>query len=580
MKNLFLTIVLFASQISAQVQDSNPFTIACRIAERIMSETTFELTTAEQKSALDLQVIDFSKAFCRSNEKYAYAFSTLSVKKNIKLKFGISYSAPIKVWLNGKLIFQNNKQAKFYFKEAAYSIFKFQDTVTFSLNKGLNRLVIFSSLHGEPVIFLREITGAEEKPVSEFLPVFKEPASTWQWCFTGSESIYKKGANSYPPNSSLKRIYNCDESLKDSIIFIKPAVLKKLAENPGRTFKKESFADWSYPNGALMMTMLNLWKATGDEKYHKYVEKYCAFINDNIPLFRKQYFKDHDLRVSFYRIFRKSMLDDVGAASLPFAELSMQDHIHNYDSLLTAMSDFILKGQSRLADGTLCRPEPEEWTIWADDLFMSVPLLVRMGVITGKNIYFNEATKQIINFNKYLFDPGKKLYKHGWFSRAKQRSKVFWGRANGWVVWAETEALKFFPAEDRRCKEIKNIFKEHLEGILTCQDESGMWHQVLDDSSSFEETSCSAMFIAGLSYGIRNGIIDKGYSDNVLKAWSALQKKISRDGVVKDICCGTGIGMNAEFYNLRERYDNDLRGLGAVINAGIEVSALKKFLEK
>ncbi len=150
--------------------------------------------------------------------------------------------------------------------------------------------------------------------------------------------------------------------------------------------------------------------------YSEFGKKYCDFIFSNLDIFKKQYFRDHDIRGSFYRVFRKGMLDDAGSPVLPFVQIELNNHIRIYDTLINSMADYILHEQSRLQDGTFCRPEPEKETVWADDLFMSVPLLMRLGVLNNDEKYFNEAAKQVINFNRYLFDNDNKIYKHGWFS--------------------------------------------------------------------------------------------------------------------------------------------------------------------
>jgi rhamnogalacturonyl hydrolase YesR len=203
-----------------------------------------------------------------------------------------------------------------------------------------------------------------------------------------------------------------------------------------------------------------------------------------------------------------------------------------------------------------------------------------MGILQKNDKYFDEAGKQIINFNKYLFDKDLNRYSHGWISKTGKRTSVFWGRANGWILWAESEALKYIPKENKQYKNIEEIYVKHLNGIISCQDKDGMWHQILDDKNSFKETSCTAMFIIALSRGIISGLIEKENSENVFRAWSSLQDKINSKGIVKDICCGTGIGPDKEFYESRKRYNNDPRGLGAVITAAIEVDKLERYLEK
>ncbi len=569
MKKLLFVILCAAVYISAQDQD--PLIVGKRIADRIISETRFETVTAAQKPSADVQVIDFQKAFVSDTMNNVYAIAYNSMMENKELKFGISYSSPVNVWINGRQVFGGREENRFEFKEIAYSIFVFNDTIKADLRRGENTFVVESAGRGKAKVYLREITLPEERPASVFVPCSRDIKNyTWPWCFVAAGKI-KIDVNNIPADiKSGRYMHIIPGALK----------LKKLASNPNSTYKKDSFADWNYPNGILMMSLAELSEKTGDEIYGRFVKKYCNFIKDNMQQFGKQYYEDNDLRGSFYRMFRKSMLDDAGAPALPFAETELNKHIDNYDKIINEMADYIMNRQTRLQDGTLCRPEPEEWTVWADDLFMSVPLLLRVAILRNDDRYFNEASKQLINFNKYLYDKSTGLYQHGWFSRTDKKSGVFWGRANGWVIWATSEALKYLPEEIPSYNIVKRNFIEHLNGVLACQDKDGMWHQVLDDKTSFEETSCTAMFIIGLSRAVTSGLLNKDVGANIFKAWDALQSRIGPDRIVKDICCGTGIGFNKEFYKERKRYDNDPRGLGAVITAAAEVSNLQKYLQK
>ena len=114
-----------------------------------------------------------------------------------------------------------------------------------------------------------------------------------------------------------------------------------------------------------------------------------------------------------------------------------------------------------------------------------------------------------------------------------------------------------------------------MQGIVKYQDENGLWHQVLDRKDSFLETSGSAMFTLAIARGVINGWLNEDYKKYVLIGWAGLETKISDDGIVKDICRGTGIGYDYDFYNNRARFDNDPRGLGAVLTAATEVMKLR-----
>ncbi|MGW8314847.1 MAG: glycoside hydrolase family 88/105 protein, partial [Bacteroidales bacterium] len=298
---------------------------------------------------------------------------------------------------------------------------------------------------------------------------------------------------------------------------------------------------------------------------------------ENSDYFRWQYEVLHALRGSFYRMFRMTMLDDSGGPALPFAELQRMDVTdRDHLDLLSRVTEYVLKGQERLADGTFCRPEPEASTVWADDLFMSVPFLLRMAEVTGLDSLYDEVAHQILRFNHYLADPETGLYFHGWYDRRKEHAPVRWGRANGWVVWATSEALLHMPVGHPAYPAILELYRSHMEALGDYQDPSGMWHQVLDHPETFLETSCTAMFTLGMARGVRMGWLEESYREKALRGWQALQEKIGPDGTVSDICRGTGIGDSVEFYENRARFDHDPRGLGAMLTAGCEIHLLNQ----
>ena len=68
--------------------------------------------------------------------------------------------------------------------------------------------------------------------------------------------------------------------------------------------------------------------------------------------------------------------------------------------------------EPRLADGTIARLWPHENTVWADDAFMAVSFISRMGEVTGEKKYFDDAANQILNYTRYLWCPEKQIYYH------------------------------------------------------------------------------------------------------------------------------------------------------------------------
>jgi hypothetical protein len=166
------------------------------------------------------------------------------------------------------------------------------------------------------------------------------------------------------------------------------------------------------------------------------------------------------------------------------------------------------------------------------------------------------------------------IYKHGWFGPTKSQSEIFWCRANGWIVWATAEILANLPADHPQYAAILRQFRTHIEQLVKLQHPGGLWHQVLDHPETYLETSGSAMFVLAIARGIREGWLPRTYMESAVLGWKGISGRISDNGIVRGICRGTPIGHSVEFYEDRSTFDNDPRGLGAVIQAGVEMELL------
>ena len=95
----------------------------------------------------------------------------------------------------------------------------------------------------------------------------------------------------------------------------------------------------------------------------------------------------------------------------------------------------------------------------------------------------------------------------------------------------------------------------------------GMWRQVVDDETMWEETSCTAMFTYAMIVGVRKGWLDKKQFGPVArKAWITLTKGfIDEKGDVTKVCEGTNIGSSSEYYRKREGITGDLHGQAPVL---------------
>lgn len=159
-----------------------------------------------------------------------------------------------------------------------------------------------------------------------------------------------------------------------------------------------------------------------------------------------------------------------------------------------------MNDQHLLPDKTFIRPRLFKWVMWADDVYMCVTFLVRMDELTGSSKYFDEAIRQVVNFNKYLY----------------------------------------------------NLLQEHIIGVSNYQTSEGLWHRLLDKQDSYTESSCTAMFTYSSAKAPNEGWIPARYMDVAKKGWEGLAtNKITRDGRVKDICVGTNVSDALNYYYKR-----------------------------
>jgi len=247
-------------------------------------------------------------------------------------------------------------------------------------------------------------------------------------------------------------------------------------------------------------------------------------------------------------------------------------------------ANHILNRQDRLKEGCFYRRRLMHHfhndTLWADDLYMSVPFLCRYAKYTNDMSILGIAAVQFEGFKKYLFMEEKNLMAHVFDLKRNMNTGIPWGRGNGWTIFSLTELLMTLPENHPRREFLLDFFRRHSAGCLDCQDENGMWHQVLDMPSSYIETSCTAIFICAFCRGIRYNWFEGDtaiYRIAVEKAWHALETySIDRGGNVYGVCRGSEFSFNPKYYaqHLLPRL-NDTHGIGIVLLAGVELQKLR-----
>lgn len=338
---------------------------------------------------------------------------------------------------------------------------------------------------------------------------------------------------------------------------------------------ESSYNEWRYWNGVLNIGFLMLGEELNDPQYTEYAKKNVSFVFDHDAYFKKSY-EAKTGNTGMDQKFRMALLDDCGAMGAGVLDVYSIDPQARYREYIDKAANYIMNEEKRLEDGTFCRAVPYEMTVWGDDLYMSVPFLARMGKLTGEQKYFDEAARQVILFNKHLWDEHKQLYYHGWYDDIQQNGVAFWGRCNGWIIMAQVELLKLIPDNHPQKQELIRLLTQQIVALNRYQDVSGLWHQLIDKENTYLETSSSAIYTYAIAAAINEGWLDARYSHVATRGWEGVVGRILADGQVEGIGAGTGISSANYYYATRPTPINDIHGLGAILLAGAEVMKLYK----
>ncbi|WP_395344436.1 glycoside hydrolase family 88/105 protein [Ningiella sp. W23] len=211
---------------------------------------------------------------------------------------------------------------------------------------------------------------------------------------------------------------------------------------------------------------------------------------------------------------------------------------------------------------------------WSDALFMSPPVWFHLTRITGDDKYAVYAHKEFQAVTDYLFDSNDNLYVRDsrFFDRREANGKkIYWSRGNGWVFAGLTKILDTLEKDDPRYAYYAGIFKKMATSLAQKQADDGYWPVSLaaGDIYSVDESSGTAFFVAGLAWGVNNGLLDDdAYLPIINKGWQALVNAQRDDGMLGSV---QQIGFAPDKVSEDE---TQLYGAGAFLLAGVQMLEL------
>jgi rhamnogalacturonyl hydrolase YesR len=200
-------------------------------------------------------------------------------------------------------------------------------------------------------------------------------------------------------------------------------------------------------------------------------------------------------------------------------------------------------------------------------MFMITAVQAQAYRATGDRKYVDRAAAEMIVYLDEIQQPNGLFYHSA-------AANYFWARGNGWMAVGMAELLRILPDDNPDKARIKEAYLKMMKTLKDCQGEDGMWHQLVDDPAAWNETSGSAMFAYAMITGVKNGWLDrKEYGAVARKAWLKLVTYINADDEVGEVCEGTNMKDDHQYYLDRKRITGDLHGQAPFIWCAFALSA-------
>jgi len=345
-------------------------------------------------------------------------------------------------------------------------------------------------------------------------------------------------------------------------------------------------AKWDYTVGLFSLSLLKLDEEARDPRYLKFAQEAVGSL------------VAADGSIQSYKV-EEYQLDALnpGKTVLALWQITQEDRYKACAAMLRKQ----LEKQPRTPDGGFWHKERYTHQMWLDGIYMGAPFYAEYGKLFGEPALFDEAVQQIHLIDEHTYDAATGLNYHGWDAMKAQPwvnlangcSSNYWGRAMGWYAMALVDVLDYLPADHPGRPQIVATFQKLATGVLKYQDaKTGLWWQVMDAADrkgNYQEATASAMFVYALAKGVNHSYLSHDYIPAIEKGYAGILKNLIRDDggekwSLTKCCSVAGLGGSPSNGKMRDGsfdyyigepvVDNDLKGIGPFILAGIEMEHL------
>ena len=295
----------------------------------------------------------------------------------------------------------------------------------------------------------------------------------------------------------------------------------------------KSWHVWNWPQGVGLYGIYKYWRLTNDQRALEIInEWFHARIREGAP--------------------PKNV--NTMAPLLTLAFLYEDTGNRTYLPYLEDWAEWVMHDMPRTKEGGLQHmtygPENKN-QLWDDTLMMTVLPLAKIGKLLNKPEYLEEAKKQFLIHIKYLTDRKTGLWYHGWtFEGNHNYAEALWARGNCWITIAIPEMIEILELEkgDFLREFLIDTLNRQIEALADYQDESGLWHTLINDPTTYLEASATAGFAYGILKSVHKRYVSQEYKEAAHKAIRGIMAEINQEGALQKVSVGTGMGDTLEFY--------------------------------
>ncbi|MFZ4724178.1 MAG: glycoside hydrolase family 88 protein, partial [Paludibacter sp.] len=470
MKKISLAaILLFLVTISVFTANHNvsnitkPLDVVSLIGDKLIRDTPFKyrLEVQSAKTNFDNVVcVDFGRTFGLGKAAMAIAYTQLEAETNQILPIQLEHSDGCKITLNNKVIYEQTGKRNIHIVLDERDL-ELPVKLELQLKKGLNKFIVESQTNGNEWCFFMQPPSNKEAIGSKQIMyptiglcnvpyVDKKVAEISNWLVIGPLSVNDNQIATIESNMAFGQMFNGLNNQLITWTIPKVEVLGNLIDTKlwGTNY------NWNYHNGGVAWAMQTLSESTNNPTYNAWASAFCDFHINGIPFVNYQVKTLNAFKSANHYILKTPLLDFTLAPSMPLIyRLQKETTFENraaYEAFIAEMLNYAKSEQIRDANtGVYTRTTPEKFTTWVDDMFMGIPFLVQASNFVNdkkeKEIFLNDAAKQVLAFKKHVWDADANLYMHANYSARPTVKLPYWSRANGWGIWASSEVLKALP---------------------------------------------------------------------------------------------------------------------------------------